>query len=191
MPSPARRGGSSQQKAKTISITAAALAIRFALVAVAALVDAYKPLGLRYTDVDYDVLKDGARAMMQGGSPFQRATYRYSPLVSYPLLLDVKTGLPVAKLVFCVMDVLLGNAIGDLASQRGASYHVRLLWLFNPISIVLCTRGSWDAVSVYLVLRALLSKRAPVNAGLLLGLATHLRLYPVIYAAPFLYNFLF
>ena len=140
MPSPARRGGSSQQKAKTISITAAALAIRFALVAVAALVDASKPLGLRYTDVDYDVLKDGARALMQGGSPFQRATYRYSPLVSYPLLLDVTTGLPVAKLVFCVFDVLLGDAMGHLASQRGASYHVRLLWLFNPISIVLCTR---------------------------------------------------
>ena len=150
MPSPARRGGSSQQSTK--NITAAALALRFALVAVAALVDAYKPLGLRYTDVDYDVLKDGARYMAEGGSPFQRATYRYSPLVSYPLLLDVTTGLPVAKLVFCLMDVLLGDAMGQLASQRGASYNVRLLWLFNPISIVLCTRGSWDAVSVYLSL---------------------------------------
>jgi len=30
-----------------------------------------------------------------------------------------------------------------------------------------------------------------VKAGLLLGFATHLRLYPVIYAAPFLYNFCF
>ena len=161
------------------------------MVAGASIIDAYKPLGLRYTDVDYDVLKDGARYMAQGGSPFQRATYRYSPLVAWPLLLDLKTGLPVAKLVFCVMDVLLGNAMGQLASQRGASSHVRLLWLFNPISIVLCTRGSWDAVSVYLVVKALLSKRSPVKAGLLLGLATHLRLYPVIYAAPFLYNFCF
>ena len=80
MPSPARRGGSSRQSTKTI--TAAALALRFALVAVAAIVDAYKPFGLRYTDVDYDVLKDGARYMAQGGSPFQRATYRYSPLVA-------------------------------------------------------------------------------------------------------------
>ncbi|CAH0373517.1 unnamed protein product [Pelagomonas calceolata] len=188
MPSPARRGGSQQHAP---AITAAALALRFALVAVASIIDAYKPLGLRYTDVDYDVLKDGARAMVQGGSPFQRATYRYSPLVSYPLLLDVKTGLPLAKLLFCLMDVLLGDAMGQLASHRGASSHVRLLWLFNPISIVLCTRGSWDAVSVYLVLKALLSKRAPVQAGLLLGLATHLRLYPVIYAAPFLYNLCF
>ena len=190
MPSPARRGGS-QQYAPATTITAAALALRFALVAVASIIDAYKPFGLRYTDVDYDVLKDGARAMMQGSSPFQRATYRYSPLVAWPLLLDLKTGLPVAKLVFCVMDVLLGDAMGRLASHRGASYNVRLLWLFNPIPIVLCTRGSWDAVSVYLVLKALLSKRSPVKAGLLLGLATHLRLYPVIYAAPFLYNFCF
>ena len=64
MPSPARRGGSSLQSTK--AITAAALAIRFALVAVASIIDAYKPFGLRYTDVDYDVLKDGARALMQG-----------------------------------------------------------------------------------------------------------------------------
>ena len=190
MPSPARRGGA-QPHAPATTITAAALALRISLVAVAAIIDAYKPFGLRYTDVDYDVLKDGARAMMQGGSPFQRATYRYSPLVAWPLLLDLKTGLPVGKLLFCVMDVLLGDAMGQLASHRGASSHVRLLWLFNPISIVLCTRGSWDAVSVYFVLKALLSKRSPVKAGLLLGLATHLRLYPVIYAAPFLYNFLF
>ena len=79
MLSPAHRGGSSQQKAKTISITAAALAIRFALVAVAALVDASKPLGLRYTDVDYDVLKDGARYMAEGGSPFQRDASVFAP----------------------------------------------------------------------------------------------------------------
>ena len=189
MPSPSRRGGSSRQAPVVAKTTGAALALRISLVAVAAIIDASKPLGLRYTDVDYDVLKDGARYMAEGGSPFQRATYRYSPLVAWPLLLDLKTGLPLAKLVFCVMDVLLGNAMGQLASQRGASSHVRLLWLFNPISIVLCTRGSWDAVSVYLVLQALLSKRSPVKAGLLLGLATHLRLYPVIYAAPFLYNF--
>jgi phosphatidylinositol glycan class M len=191
MPSPARRGGSSRQAPVVAKTTGAALALRISLVAVAAIIDAYKPLGLRYTDVDYDVLKDGARATAQGGSPFQRATYRYSPIVAWPLLLDIKTGLPLAKLVFCVFDVLLGNAMGRLASHRGASSHVRLLWLFNPISIVLCTRGSWDAVSVYLVVKALLSKRSPVKAGLLLGLATHLRLYPVIYAAPFLYNFCF
>ena len=185
MPSPARGGGSSRQTPVVAKTTGAALALRISLVAVAALVDAYKPLGLRYTDVDYDVLKDGARAMMRGGSPFSRATYRYSPLVAWPLLLDIKTGLPLAKLVFCLMDVLLGNAMGQLAAQRGASYNVRLLWLFNPISIVLCTRGSWDAVSVYLVLKALLSKRSPVKAGLLLGLATHLRLYPcLLYTSP-------
>ena len=119
MPSPARRGGSSRQSTKTI--TAAALALRFALVAVASIIDAYKPLGLRYTDVDYDVLKDGARAMMQGGSPFQRATYRYSPLVGVAAAVGYKDGATVAKLVFCLMDVLLGNAMGQLASQRGAS----------------------------------------------------------------------
>ena len=120
MLSPARLGGSRRQSSKTISITAAAPALRFALVAVAALVDAYKPLGLRYTDVDYDVLKDGARYMAEGGSQFDRATYRYSPLVSYPLLLDVTTGLPVAKLVFCVFDVCLLYTSPSPRDQRGS-----------------------------------------------------------------------
>ena len=178
-------------KTKTISSTAAALALRFALVAVAAIVDASKPLGLRYTDVDYDVLKDGARYMAEGGSPFQRATYRYSPLVSYPLLLDVKTGLPVAKLVFCVFDVLLGNAMGHLASQRGASYHVRLLWLFNPVSHrsvharVLGRRFSVSCVTSFA------EQAGSRESGFTAGPGDASAALPVIYAAPFLYNFCF
>ena len=56
MPSPARLGSSRQKPAKTISSTAAALALRISLVAVAAIIDAYKPLGLRYTDVDLSLI---------------------------------------------------------------------------------------------------------------------------------------
>ena len=128
---------------------------------------------------------------MQGGSPFQRATYRYSPLVAWPLLLDLKTGLPVAKLVFCVMDVLLGNAIGDLASHRGASSHVRLLWLFNPISHrsvharVLGRRFCVSCVTSFA------EQAGSRESGPIAGSGGASAALSVIYAAPFLYNFCF
>ena len=43
-----------------------ALGARLALIALGLAVDALRPLGLRYTDVDYDVLRDGAAAMVAG-----------------------------------------------------------------------------------------------------------------------------
>ena len=191
-PSPrARKVPSAARFGDRVSGAAYALALRVLMVAVAALVDAWKPGGLRYTDVDYDVLRDGAAAVLRGGSPFERATYRYSPFVSWLLLLDLWTSLPLAKLLFCVCDVWLGQSVGALARERGASPAVAALWLWNPISIILCTRGSWDALTVWLVLLALRSKRAPVRAGALLGVATHLRLYPVTYSVAFLGHFFF
>ena len=59
-------------------------------------------------------------------------------------------------------------------------------WLFNPFTVTVSTRGSCESLVSTLMLTVLYSlmRGGLVPAAVLYGLATHLRIYPVVYALP-------
>ncbi|KAG5178250.1 PIG-M-domain-containing protein [Tribonema minus] len=101
------------------------------------------------------------------------------------------------KLLFALADLAVGAAIEGVLRARGVpAAHARqcsALWLFNPVAANVSTRGSCDSITSALVLLAAMFASGPSRsvtaaaalAALPLGLAVHIRLYPVIYAPSF------
>jgi phosphatidylinositol glycan class M len=170
-----------------------AIAFRLVLLLYGRWQDANSPL--KYTDIDYLVFTDAARFVSQGQSPYDRATYRYTPLLAWILLptsYHSHNGwwFEFGKALFAVGDVVAGFLIfrilriaKGMESERALRFAG--IWLLNPMVANISTRGSSEgllAVIVIALLWAVLAKRI-VLAGALLGFAVHFKIYPFIYAA--------
>jgi GPI mannosyltransferase 1 subunit M len=188
------------------------LAIRLVLIAWCEIQDKY--FEVNYTDIDYIVFTDAARYISKGLSPFERATYRYSPLLAYALLPNIYVhqcfgkvmhalhglGRPVAwrlnssvvQVLFAFLDVIAAVALSSLVQQYGLSRRhstwAAAAWLLNPFTATISTRGSCDVIVIVMMLSVLwlLNKRQLLAAGALYGLAVHFRLYPIIYTPSIL-----
>jgi phosphatidylinositol glycan class M len=162
------------------------LALRLALVAFGSIQDSLS--SVPYTDVDYRVYSDAAAEMSLGESPYNRATYRYTPLLSLILLPTVVWPL-FGKLIFLALDLLLAAMVREILCLRGVSKerstrYGALPILLNPLVINLSTRGNADVIIVVLVvamMQQLLAGRVRA-AAILYGLAVHVKIYPIIYA---------
>mmetsp|Transcript_29950 Transcript_29950/g.42735 ORF Transcript_29950/g.42735 Transcript_29950/m.42735 type:complete len:395 (+) Transcript_29950:148-1332(+) len=122
------------------------------------------------------------------------------------LTLNILFGLPeFGKIIFAIADVLVGievlklletskdyktstvhdNKLRKTQQQRSQTW--ALIWMINPMTINICTRGSADSIANYVVLRMIQLTKTDqiVSAGFLLGLAIHLRLYPIIFLPAF------
>jgi len=192
-----RRGGSRLRALGPRDVLCLGAALRVFLILFSFLQDAY--LKVKFTDIDYEVYTDAAGHVLRGGSPYDRDTYRYTPLIAYLLTPNHVLFPAFGKVVFANADIVI--AIIQLKLLQGGSgprpgeeshppflVPALALWLFNPYTATISSRGSSDSVSsLCLMLMLLLLERGKIlAAGFWFGLATHIRIFPVIYALPLL-----
>lgn len=167
----------------------AAILFRLGLLLYGRFQDTFSPV--KYTDIDYLVFTDAARFVARGRSPYDRATYRYTPLLAW-LLYPTSWGgvwFEFGKILFAAGDVATGWLILLVLRSQGMRTERALkyasIWLLNPMVANISTRGSSEgllAVLVVALLWAVLHRNA-ILAGCLLGLGVHFKIYPFIYAA--------
>jgi len=173
--------------------------------------------GVAYTDIDYHVFTDAAAYIQQGQSPYKRTTYRYTPFLAQLLATSHKE---FGRFLFCIADAFCGYLIAQYRQRQRQSIgqhldgHQKndetkerfidaLWWLYNPLAINICTRGSAESFMVLLPVLVTVwlvrwsnyfaaqeqsqSKRAflALLAGICHGIAVHSKLYPIIYSLSY------
>ena len=168
------------------------LLARFGLIIFSFVQDAHSKV--KYTDIDYEVYTDAALHVLRGGSAFDRETYRYTPLIAYLMLPNTVVFKAFGKVLFSTADVVISIVQYKLlrGALRDADASLVLtslgLWLFNPYTATISSRGSSDSISslCILLMLLLLERRRHALAGFWFGVAVHIRIFPVIYALPLL-----
>ena len=109
----------------------AAILLRLTLLLYGLFQDAHSPL--KYTDIDYFVFTDAARYVSVGESPYQRETYRYTPLLAWLLLPTTWTSssakeagsswfwFSFGKVLFSIADVVAGWLIVRVLRSQSSS----------------------------------------------------------------------
>lgn len=153
---------------------------------------------VKYTDVDYFVITDAAKYVAAGMSPYDRPTYRYTPLLSYLFLGNIYLFRSFVKLVLLVVDILVAllilvlfeklKAHGYFAHEKVKSTAYVFLWLLNPFVINVSSRGNIDSLMSLLVLLCLLFMLTDEigKSAFCFGLSVHMKIYPLIYLFAFL-----
>ncbi|EHA57257.1 GPI mannosyltransferase 1 [Pyricularia oryzae] len=194
MSSPKPPGTSRSGPARTIdaffnspsAVYTAATLLRLGMLLYGLWQDAVSPV--KYTDIDYLVFTDAARFVADGGSPYDRETYRYTPLLAW-MLVPTTTWFEFGKVLFAAADLAAGHLLVSVLVRRGGmdggtARRYAAVWLLNPMVAAISTRGSSEGllgVLVAALLWAVLERRV-VLAGVVLGLGVHFKIYPFIYA---------
>ena len=128
----------------------------------------------------------------QGQSPYQRATYRYTPLLAWLLQGNIYVFESFGKLLFAACDILAGYIIYQYCMIKNSGNTKQAVicasvWLFNPLSVTVSTRGNAESLMAILVLFTLLLLARSGYTSILLsavtyGLSVHMKIYPGTYA---------
>ena len=154
---------------------------------------------VKYTDIDYKVFTDAAAHVVNGSSPYNRNTYRYTPILALILTPNIIIHHHFGKLLFCIFDLIDGILMLEILKLRFTfdkiTYKsieneniilVLSCWILNPFTITISTRGNAEAMQAALVLGFLyfILKGNVAVGGILYGLAVHFKIYPILYALP-------
>lgn len=176
------------------AVFTAAIALRIILLVYGSFQDAHS--AFKYTDIDYYVFTDAARFVSRGRSPYERATYRYTPLLAWILVPTTWPGgywFGSGKALFAVSDIVAGWLILAVLKRQGMSEKRALkyacAWLLNPMVASISTRGSSEGLLCVMVMALLWAvEMRHINlAGVLLGLSVHFKIYPFIYGVSILW----
>jgi len=147
----------------------------------------------KYTDIDYWVFTDAARAVAAGLPPYARPTYRYTPFLAWLLLPAHWIHESFGKVLFSFVDLIVGFLIYRLLRLKGwysldAARYAAFFWLLNPVALAISTRGNAESLVCACVLGViyLLLTRKRGAAAVLFGVAVHFKLFPIIYAPSIL-----
>ncbi|CAH1992290.1 unnamed protein product [Acanthoscelides obtectus] len=77
---------------------------------------------VKYTDIDYKVFTDAARHVAFGGSPYDRSTYRYSPIIALLLIPNITIHPSYGKLLFSLIDILVALLIRAIVKNSLKNY---------------------------------------------------------------------
>lgn len=142
---------------------------------------------IKYTDVDYHVFTNGSKAIVEGRSPFDDLEYRYTPVVALIFTPNIYANVHLGKLLLIVADIIGGHLLYQLSIQQGTnrlkSKYYLALWMLNPMTVAISTRGSFEPILSLTILGSIhyLVKGKYALAGILYGLSIHFRIYPIIY----------
>ena len=117
----------------------------------------------KFTDSDYEMLSDAATHIINGGSPYERHTFRHAPMAAYICLVNNLIHPQAGKVLFCFFDVCLGVVFWQLvevqkysqppevSSKKCPTIGYVTLMLFNPFIVGMSTRGCNDNITTLLV----------------------------------------
>lgn len=144
-------------------------------------------LDVKYTDIDYTIFTDGAKFMLQNGSPFERDTYRYTPILAWMMIPNLTWFSQFGKILFSSFDLLSGWLIYSILPKSVDRKLYSLIWIYNPLNLIISTRGSAESVICTLVILVIyfLKRKQNLFAGLFYGFVIHFKIYPVIYIFTF------
>jgi GPI mannosyltransferase 1 subunit M len=170
-------------------VFSAAIILRVVLVFYGLWQDTNSPM--KYTDIDYYVFTDASRFIAHGHSPYERETYRYTPLLAWILMPTTwsNTWFSFGKAIFATGDIIAGWLIvlvlqTSLKMPMERAVKFSSIWLLNPMVATISTRGSSEGLLGAMVIALLWAaiQRRILLAGVLLGFGVHFKIYPFIYA---------